>query len=253
MPARYFLSRNWSICRVEGKVISLNIRSGKFMELTAADSNSMRKYVVDWPHTVDHTCNGSNAQNYAGHTATIVRSLVEMGIIVSKKKRGRAPTLTSIPQANAALLDEYDYYGAQTRLRDWIRFACATLSVALRPHSAHAVNSYLARRLRNASDRIATADDSNQNLEDVRHATALFRSMRPILWKSKHQRSFEQWILFKFLGYQGIRSYWVVGICAHDSELHSWLQIAESVIDDVPARTARFTPVVAFQYDGVAL
>jgi hypothetical protein len=248
MSARYWLSRNWAVCSTGSALVCFNIVTWQCVPLSPAASDAVSRLVVGWPVIATESTQSSERSADPRPVGDVVRSLLDMEVLVHKRALGKDPTPISLPRADSALLDEYEIDGGPISWRGLIRFARATFVAGLKGGRPRSLSNYIARQMQTQSAPTETEDAGRlmSNLEDVKLALAAFLRMRPILPKVKHQQLFEQMILFKFLRYHGIRPIWVMGISLDQGGCHSWLQYRGFVVDDVPTRTLGFIPIAAF-------
>lgn len=144
------------------------------------------------------------------------------------------------------LLDEYEYLDVNVSATDLVRFVRAAVHAAWilngRPRDAYLMRAIHDLKEGNRSERPERAQ--TLDVGGMKKTLAVFRRLRPFLWKSRLDGWFRTLVLKDFLKRSGYGTTWVCAVMLDPVNFYTWLQTDDIVIGDPPGFVARFVPIV---------
>ena len=71
-----------------------------------------------------------------------------------------------------------------------------------------------------------------------------FLHLRALYFTTKDECLFDSLVLVEFLARHGLYPTWVIGVSTNPFKAHSWVQVGDRVLNDLPERVSMFTPIL---------
>lgn len=239
---KWTLSAHVYACRCDDQVVLLDLMRDKYLAVGAAQSNSLKRVVENWPGPDTGTDDSRVQHATLPDPDPIASRLVQRGLLTDPASpHGRLPMVT-LPEATATLGEveatEADRITSRCLFQFLRSASSAAFSLRARPLLT-VVRAVIARRA-------AFARHAEQLLpmDRVRRTVAVYERLRPLLFTSNDKCLFDSLALVNFLAYQRIFPRWVIGVTTGPFGAHSWVQSDQIVLNDLHEHVRRFTPIL---------
>lgn len=221
-------------CEVDGRVVLLDLRNGRYLGIAGVDSSALAGHVEGWPQTV--SVSSTEADTCAG--AKILEKLESIGILT--ESIAHAPPAVWIDQACTTMRIDFGqtprYVGIARALRvlGSIALAISWMRVRSLDAIAQALDQRRARHHRTAAP----------SLEAIRASTAAFAVLRPFVYTARDKCLLDSLALAAFLAAEGHCARWVIGVAGRPFAAHSWVQSGDTVLNDEHEYVRQFRPIL---------
>lgn len=225
----YLLSRHAYICVVPDHIVVLDLGSGKYLALNAAQARSLQTLVRGWPQVLGN-----------GEETDVLHTLLERGLLTANPEQGKsASPVTNDPPV--AWIGEFRPPG-RPRIypRHVWRFAKAALTAAICLRVLSMRNIVLRVTRRKKARRGRAELSTNETLELLR----VFDWLRPLAFHKKDTCLLYSLTMLEFLAYYGVFPDWIFGVRLRPFKAHCWLQMNEHAMTDIPFNIGALTPIM---------
>lgn len=221
-------------CRTEDGIVLLDLRTGRYLGISASDHLQVAPYVNDWSTDRSET----NIEPPQADEATL-GALLKAGILC-RAPHHDPPAELQLQAAQTAIPFEDVLDVPRVRAIDMARLLRAFLRIrsALKRQSIQRIVSRLNDRKQRAVDRSVAAGES------IRLAK-LYLHIRPLVLTARDRCLMDSLVLVEFLSAYGVFPSWVIGVRTQPFGAHSWVQEGVVVLNDMPEKVLSFTPILA--------
>jgi Transglutaminase-like superfamily len=226
---RLRLADHMRACLVDGQVVLLDLERGRYFALKGPACRVVASVLAP---------SGNAMPALASEDSVLVEPLLRNHILTTAPLSG-GMRLPQLPSADAATASQQQVPDASIRGRDLLRFLFAVTVAAfwLRWRSLDSIAAAV-------RDLQHQRKHSTEEALRLRHAVTVFDRLRPLTFTSRDQCLFDSLALAIFLGRQGLRASWVIGVSIRPFKAHSWIQDGSEVLNDVAENVRRFTPIL---------
>jgi len=237
-PPPYFFSRHIYVCHSPAHTVLLDIRRDKYLAIAGQQAKVLSSRVPDWPgNTVGlpDTSVPDMAQSEA-----FLKSMCDQAILTVWSDHGKGAKQSSLPEVSSTLVGEYAIPQVKISMPTVARFLAgvAAAAVSLRRFGLESA----VRRVEKRRARLALSGPLQ--LDVAQNAVTVFEILRPLAFKAKNGCLFNSLALVEFLAHEGVYPYWVIGVKTRPFGAHSWVQHGDVVLNDLPERVRKFTPIL---------
>ena len=83
------------------------------------------------------------------------------------------------------------------------------------------------------------------DLDAARPLVEAFLHLRPLVFTTKDECLFDSLVLVELLARHQLFPVWLFGVSTNPFRAHSWVQAGDRVLNDLPERVCKFTPILA--------
>lgn len=227
--SRCALGEDVHVCFTEEAAVFLDLKRNKYLGIDAEHIPALRR-LIDGADP-----DGESAEALA--EALIAQGLVTRAERVHDKRR-----VLSLPPAKAAVTDLDQAWDCVPPVRphhvlNMLRsYATAVVLWRLFPLT------FTVRRAANRKARLDTA--ARVDIEGLRDLIDVFERIRPVLYAAHARCLVDTITLVEFLSRYSICPDWVFGVRTRPFEAHTWAQYDGYVLNDHPARTNTYVPIL---------
>jgi hypothetical protein len=239
MSAELCLASHVRACAHDGQVILLDLRRSRYLGVSGTRSAALASVVSGWPHA-----KGSfqSAASLPGpDIEALAAPLLRQGLLTRTPAVAQAAAGVTLPEATRSLNAE-DFVGSvsvgATRFVRFVRCS-ASASLSLRVLSLQRI----ARRIASlrAQHGAKAVSPTSQPLRD---AVAAYLRLRPLMLTAHDRCLHDSLTLLAFLGAEGWRPNWVIGVTTQPFRAHAWVQAGDLVLSDLHENVRRYTPIL---------
>jgi hypothetical protein len=235
-PPRLGLAAHVRACEVDGQIILLDLRTGKYLGLT--QSIALSEHVQGWPGSTPETpCRATSAAVRA-----LAQPLLAQGLLT--ETTSEACPRTAIEEATCSLDrnlgdGKRDVALNARRIRRFVQSATVT-AYWMRCRSLHAIATAVeARRMR-----LQALRSSPGTPDAMRASTAAYERLRPLVFSAYQHCLYDSLALVGYLALEGAFPRWIIGVQTAPFGAHSWVQCGPMVLNDEHERVRRFRPIL---------
>lgn len=227
---RLRLADHLRACVVDDQLLLLDLERNRYFGLTGHHAAVVTRAMG--PH--DGASSALTSEDPA-----LIQPLLRMRILTTSAGNPQTQEWSPPSPSGASPPEEHDS-DLEIRLPDTLRFlrAVALASLWLRWRSMRTIADAVGGLLHGAA-----ADAANDPAQ-LRHSLRVFDRLRPLAFTARDKCLFDSLALAIFLGRQGLRASWVIGVSIRPFQAHSWIQDRDQVLNDVPENVRRFTPIL---------
>jgi hypothetical protein len=232
---KYWLSAHVHACVTDDYAVLLDLRRDKYMGIAREHLAALAATVHGWPEPGRYEATPPTSSANA-----LVRQLVASGVLTMDPAMGkdvRSPVIA--PPRFEAVEPDLEYRPRIT-LRNVSRLSIAAAKaqalLKLRPIEA------VVTRVRERKQRENPAGEFD--LAAARPLIAEFLYLRPLVFTSRDECLFDSLVLVELLARQRLFPDWLFGVSTNPFKAHSWVQAGDHVLNDLPERIAKFTPIL---------
>ncbi|WP_425259076.1 lasso peptide biosynthesis B2 protein [Rubrivivax sp. RP6-9] len=220
-------------------MILLDLRRSRYLGVPGTRFAALAAVVSGWPDP-DGTTQGATLQGPADVDA-LAAPLLRQGLLSlnpsAPRAHANAPLAEPARSLNAEeLVDAVSVDAVRT-----VRFVRCSASAAL---------SLRLLSLQRIADRITTrrgqgvAKTTGPASHALRVAVAAYLRLRPLLLTAQDRCLQDSLSLLGFLGAEGWRPNWVIGVTTQPFRAHAWVQAGDLVLSDLHENVRRYTPIL---------
>ena len=239
MSARLCLAPHVRACAHDGQVILLDLRRSRYLGVPGTRFAALAAVVAGWPHP-DGTTQGAALQRPADIDA-LAAPLLRQGLLSCDPAAPRAHANAPLPEAARSLNAEDLVDSVQMDTVRVVRFVRCSASAAL---------SLRLLSLQRIADRITArrgqqlAKTTGSASHSLRVAVAAYLRLRPLMLTAHDRCLHDSLSLLGFLGAEGWRPNWVIGVTTQPFRAHAWVQAGDLVLSDLHENVRRYTPIL---------
>lgn len=234
----HFISKHVHVCRAGDQVVLLDLRRDKYFAIGGSQTEILGLLIGGWP---------SSTQERAFDSASVeaeklLHTMVQRGLVTTQDQAGKSATPASLPQVTSTLVGEYadDEVPISVRQIAWFAVSALKAALALRLRTLESVVRSVERR---KARRLARS--GSFCFETAQSAVTVFFRLRPLAFAPRDACLFDSLALVEFLAREGLFPQWVIGVRTRPFGAHSWVQQGNVVLNDLPERVRKFTPILA--------
>jgi hypothetical protein len=231
-------------CDVRGRVLVLDIRDATHILFPEDIASALSDRIAGWPTLSPGEVSPPVADSERIEDA--ISLLLRNQLIELEQGPKNVDRDNRLPTPIRPLLDEYEYLDVRVNAMDLFRFARAALRAAWilngRPKDAYLKRTIHGLQEENRSER--PERERTIDVDGMKRALAVYRRLRPFLWKSKLDGWLKTLVLKGFLKHSGYEATWVCAVMLDPVSFYTWLQTDDIVVGDPPGVVTRFVPIV---------
>lgn len=236
----YRVPKHVHLCRSGDQVVFLDLKRDRYSAISNSHAALLRGVVIGWSDVLstERQCGIENGSD----VRTIVRRLVEKGLLTTNEIDGKAIRQVSIDSVTLDLQHEY-MPTPSVGIEATRRFVASSVRalILLRARTLYNAVRSVSRSKANS---VAKGNDA-EILETIRDEVMVYQALRPFFFRGKDACLFDSLALFYFLLSHGVYATWVIGVHTGPFSAHSWLQHGNTVLNDRLYSVKRFTPILA--------
>lgn len=245
MNAEYTLSPDLVFCEVDGGAIFLNLKTERYLGMSRAQFELLRKRFDFGRHAADSMleprCPTDERDQSmleglvaGGVLARGAGERLGCGIALKIRQRTVEKPLDSVLNHGASVL------GNRIRPIEVAAFAWAVLSARAKL-SLLKLKGTVCSIERNA----VSIDREDSDRTATRDLVGIFLQLRPWFYTARDQCLFDSLVLVEFLRQYHVPATYVIGVTAKPFSAHCWVQLGALVLNDDVERVAQFTPILS--------
>jgi hypothetical protein len=230
--AKYLLPNHVYFCTTPQASIFLDVRNDRYTGLQPEQARALPLVIHGWPGDPSNI-----DQRLATQTA---EELLERGLLTRDPATGRIAAQVMVSPATEAVWEWPDVKVPHIRLADVLCVALCHVRAAgmLRIFRFETVVSHVARR------KALAGASTERDASKLRHLTAAFLSVRPLLYTSRDRCLLDSLVLVEFLAMHRLFPTWVIGVQPAPFAAHSWVQAGQCVLNNPVRYVRKFTPIL---------
>lgn len=239
MSARLCLAPHVRACVHDGQVILLDLRRSRYLGLTGTRFAALASVVSGWPNP-DGTTQSAAPQSSVDVDA-LAAPLLRQGLLSCKPSALPAHANAALPEPARSLNAEELVDSVLVDTARVLRFFSCSASAAL---------SLRLLSLQRIAHRIAShrAQEATPTMRPANHplrvTVAAYLRLRPLMLTAQDRCLHDSLSLLNFLGAEGWRPNWVIGVTTQPFRAHAWVQAGDLVLSDLHENVRRYTPIL---------
>lgn len=230
---KYWLSPHVHVCVTDDYAVLLDLRRDKYIGIGREHLPALAASVVGWPATVQSEVEPSVPAE------ALLSKMLSTGVLTTHPVVGRQARSQAVPQARFTATEaDLEYRPRITGPVSQVLVAAAKARALLRWRSIDAVVARVERRK-------ARCEASEFDLNAARPLVEAFLYLRPLFFTTKDECLFDSLVLVELLARHYLFPLWLFGVSTNPFRAHSWVQAGDRVLNDLPERVSRFTPILA--------
>jgi hypothetical protein len=231
---KYWLSPHVHVCLTADGAVLLDLRRDKYLGIGREHTAMLGAVIVGWPAGVEAGLVPSPG------VEKLLQQMVSTGLLTHDPQLGKEARCPDIGHPSVTLMVTDLDHRPRTSARDALRvsMAAARARTLLKWRSLESVVA----RVRERKQRSATGE---LDLHAARPLVEAFLYWRPLFFTSKDECLFDSLVLLELLARHRLYPDWLFGVSTRPFRAHSWVQAGACVLNDLPERVARFTPILA--------
>lgn len=232
---KYWLAPHVHVCVIDGSAVLLDLRQDKYIGIGREYMSALAASVMGWPMIAQSKLPSVPSAK------DLLHQMLSAGILTTNPIIGKEAQPPAICHPTRMATEPDLEYKPRGSLRDasqvLIAAALAKALVKWRPIEA------VVARVQDRKRRICAGGDCD--LDAARPFVDSFLYWRPLFFTSKDECLFDSLVLVELLARKHLFPIWVFGVSMNPFRAHSWVQAGDRVLNDLPERVARFTPILA--------
>lgn len=232
---KYWLSAHVHVCVTDNYAVLLDLRQDKYIGVGREHLPALADVVAGWPRTSQPEADSVQSSD------ALLSKLLGMGMLTTDSALGREAQPPSLPRPQSMATVADLERRPPIRVRDVSRVltaaAKAKLSLKWRP-----IETVVGRVQARKRERCPTGDFDLQAAYPLVEA---FLHLRPLYFTTKDECLFDSLVLVEFLARHGLYPTWVIGVSTNPFKAHSWVQVGDCVLNDLPEYVCMYTPILA--------
>lgn len=239
MSARLCLAPHVRACAHDGQVILLDLRRSRYLGLTGTRFAALASVVSGWP-ILDGAPQSALPQPSVDVDA-LAAPLLRQGLLSRSPMALHAHANAALPEPARSLNAEELVDSVSVDMARVVRFVrcSASAALSLRVSSMQRIAQRIAaRRAQEATTAMWSAS------HPLRVAVAAYLRLRPLMLTAQDRCLHDSLSLLGFLGAEGWRPSWVIGVTTQPFRAHAWVQAGDVVLSDLHENVRRYTPIL---------
>lgn len=230
---KYWLAAHVHMCVTDNYAVLLDLRRDKYIGVAREHMATLAALVVGWPAPAQLGNEPSSA--------ALLSKMLATGMLTTDPALGKEARPVSMPRPQFSAIEADLERRPPIALRHVAQvLVAATLARALlkwRPIEA------VVARVRMRKERRETARELD--IDAARPLVEAFLHLRPLFFTTKDECLFDSLVLVELLARHRLFPVWLFGVSTNPFKAHSWVQAGDRVLNDLPERVSRFTPILA--------
>ena len=231
---KYRLADHVRACHVDGQVILLDLQRDKYIGAGGPLTSALSARIAGWP-----ACDLDRVPPQNDGIDRWISNLHQQGLLVPASPPATITAVLPTPLDSLTLSEHAPSPGAPWRRLASLAYAAALTMHWLKRHSM----ATIARKVRGLRPELAAECRADQP-RDLRHASAWYLRMRPLVITSHDKCLHDSLTLLRFLAAEKLYPSWVVGVRTRPFAAHSWVQSDDLVLNDTHEYVRAFTPIL---------
>jgi hypothetical protein len=222
------------VCVTGNYAVLLDLRRDKYIGIRREHLPALAAAVVGWPTT---PCESASMQP----AEKLLAQLLSTGVLTSDPDTGKEANVPAISHPQLVAIEADLEYRPRVTLRDvsQVLVAAVKARALLKLRSIESVVDRVQRRKeRQRANREFDFDAARPHVE-------AFLYLRPLFFTTKDECLFDSLVLVELLASHHLFPEWLFGVSTNPFKAHSWVQAGDRVLNDLPERVSRFTPILA--------
>jgi hypothetical protein len=222
------------VCVTDDYAVLLDLRRDKYIGIGRKHMPALAAAVIGWPTTAQ------SEFEPAPSAKELLHKMLSTGMLTTDPVIGKEARSPTISRPQFAALEADLEYRPQITVRNvsqvLIAAAQARALLKWRP-----IETVVARAQRRKEQQCA---GSEFDLDAARPLVASFLYLRPLFFTTKDECLFDSLVLIELLARSHLFPVWLFGVSTNPFRAHSWVQAGDRVLNDLPERVSRFTPIL---------
>lgn len=231
---KYWLSPHVHVCVTDDYAVLLDLRRDKYVGIGREHMPTLAASVVGWPTTAQ-----SDVEPRAS-AEVLLRTMLSTGMLTTDPVLGREARPPVISQVQFPAIEADLEYRPPITVRNvsQVLIAAAKAKALLKWRPLETVVARVTRRKERSAG-------SEFDLDAARPLVEAFLHLRPLVFTTKDECLFDSLVLVELLARNHLFPDWLFGVSTNPFRAHSWVQAGDRVLNDLPERVCRFTPILA--------
>lgn len=232
---RYRFADHVRGCVVDGQVILLDLRRGRYLGIGGPAMAAIASSIVDWPAAAM----GCDSLGSSGSVQAWIDSLRDQGMLVPAASAPVIRPRIEEPLDSLCALDQAAGTGLQWRRLARMVHAALVSAVWLRRHSLAEIADRVSDLRAGAHLPVAGSDPVR-----LRAAVGGYLRTRPFVMTSHDACLRDSLTLVRYLAAEQLHARWVIGVRSRPFAAHSWVQVGHLVLNDLHETVRGYTPIL---------
>lgn len=231
---KYWLSPHVHVCVTDDYAVLLDLRRDKYIGIGREHMPALAAAVVGWPATVQSKLEPS------APAKALLSKMLSTGLLTADPVVGKEARSPVIPQAQFMAIEADLEYRRPITVRDvsQVLIAAAKARALLKWRPIETVVARVQRRKEQGAG-------GEFDLDAARPLVEAFLHLRPLVFTTKDECLFDSLVLVELLARHQLFPVWLFGVSTNPFRAHSWVQAGDRVLNDLPERVCKFTPILA--------
>lgn len=231
---KYWLSPHVHVCVTDDYAVLLDLRRDKYIGIGREHMPALAAAVVGWPATVRSKLEPS------APAKALLSKMLSTGLLTADPVVGKEARSPVIPQAQFMAIEADLEYRRPITVRDvsQVLIAAAKARALLKWRPIETVVARVQRRKEQGAG-------GEFDLDAARPLVEAFLHLRPLVFTTKDECLFDSLVLVELLARHQLFPVWLFGVSTNPFRAHSWVQAGDRVLNDLPERVCKFTPILA--------
>ena len=230
---KYWLAPHVHVCVTDDYAVLLDLRRDKYIGIGREHLPALAASVSGWPTTTQ--------VDSAPPSTALLHKMLSTGMLTTDPVIGKEARPPVISQPRFAALEADLEYRPRVTVRtvSQVLIAAVTARALLKWCPIEAVVARVQRR------KERQCAESEFDLAAARPLIEAFLYLRPLFFTTKDQCLFDSLVLVELLARKRLFPIWLFAVSTNPFRAHSWVQAGDRVLNDLPERVCRFTPILA--------
>lgn len=231
---KYWLSPHVHVCVTDDYAVLLDLRRDKYIGIGREHMPALAAAVVGWPATVRSKLEPS------APAKALLSKMLSTGLLTADPVVGKEARSPVIPQAQFMAIEADLEYRRPITVRDvsQVLIAATKARALLKWRPIETVVARVQRRKEQGAG-------GEFDLDAARPLVEAFLHLRPLVFTTKDECLFDSLVLVELLARHQLFPVWLFGVSTNPFRAHSWVQAGDRVLNDLPERVCKFTPILA--------
>lgn len=231
---KYWLSPHVHVCVTDDYAVLLDLRRDKYIGIGREHMPALAAAVVGWPATVQSKLEPS------APAKALLSKMLSTGLLTADPVVGKEARSPVIPQAQFMAIEADLEYRRPIAVRDvsQVLIAATKARALLKWRPIETVVARVQRRKEQGAG-------GEFDLDAARPLVEAFLHLRPLVFTTKDECLFDSLVLVELLARHQLFPVWLFGVSTNPFRAHSWVQAGDRVLNDLPERVCKFTPILA--------
>lgn len=231
---KYWLSPHVHVCVTDDYAVLLDLRRDKYIGIGREHMPALAAAVVGWPATVQSKLEPS------APAKALLSKMLSTGLLTADPVVGKEARSPVIPQAQFMAIEADLEYRRPITVRDvsQVLIAATKARALLKWRPIETVVARVQRRKEQGAG-------GEFDLDAARPLVEAFLHLRPLVFTTKDECLFDSLVLVELLARHQLFPVWLFGVSTNPFRAHSWVQAGDRVLNDLPERVCKFTPILA--------